>query len=168
MLSLAFEPELLWRFNFYLQSGGVVNENIILENFGHIWPRHVLVLTRFLIACRRSFDGDIDMFLVLCVIGERTFSQENVREGLTFDQWNSPLALTIEPHDINLQSISDFSGIPRETVRRKLNALLERGWVSRDESGFVRATEKAKTDLEPLTKASIQYLSQMKTAFDTI
>lgn len=140
----------------------------ILENFGHIWTRHVLALTRFLIACRQNFDGDIDLFLVLCVIGERTFSQNNLREGMSFEQWNSPALKAIDAENINIQSIADFSGIPRETVRRKLAILLEKGWVSRDESGFVRATEKARHDLEPLTMTSIQYLSQMKSTFDSI
>lgn len=140
----------------------------ILANFGHIWTRHVLALTRFLIACRQSFGGDIDLFLVLCVIGERTFSQSNVREGMTFTQWTSTASTTIEAENINVQSIADFSGIPRETVRRKLAVLVERGWVERDENGFLRATDKAKADLEPLTKVSIQYLSQMKAAFDSV
>lgn len=134
----------------------------ILENFGHIWPRHVLSLTRFLIACRRTFDGDIELFLVLCVIGERTFSQHKVRENITYDQWNDSRARDVEAENINVQSISDFSGIPRETVRRKLRILLAKGWVERDGQGFVRATTKARIDLEPLTEASLRYLSQMK------
>lgn len=143
-------------------------DKVILENFGHIWPRHVLALTRFLIACRQNFDGDIDLFLVLCVIGERTFSQANVREGMTFEQWNSDAVKGIAPENINVQSIADFSGIPRETVRRKLRVLIDKGWVSRDDNGFVRATRKAQEDLAPLTSASIQYLSKMKATFDTL
>lgn len=134
----------------------------ILDDFGHIWPRHVLALTRFLIACRQSFGGDIDLFLVLCVIGERTFSHRNVREGMTYEAWSSPLLKTIAAEDINVQSIADFSGIPRETVRRKLRILVDKGWVERDEQGYVRATLKAKVELEPLTTASLQYLTQMK------
>lgn len=141
-------------------------DKTILENFGHIWPRHVLALTRFLIACRENFDGDIDLFLVLCVIGERSFSQSNVREPMSFDQWNSTDTKRIVAENINVQSIADFSGIPRETVRRKLAILIGKGWVQRDENGFVRATDKARKDLDPLTQVSIGYLSQMKAAFD--
>lgn len=137
-------------------------DNDILENFGRIWPRHVLHLTRFLIACRQNFEGDIDLFLVLCVIGERSFSHAKVRTDLKYDEWNAQTSILVEPEDINVQSIADFSGIPRETVRRKLRILLEKGWVERDAQGYVRAAMKAKTDLEPLTLASLQYLSQMK------
>jgi hypothetical protein len=145
-----------------------LGDKTIREHFGHIWPRHVLEMTRFLIACRRNFDGDIDLFLVLCVIGERTFSQDNVRETLSFEQWTSPDVKLIDAENINVQSIADFSGIPRETVRRKLHILMDKGWVTRDEAGYVQATRKAQEDLAPLTEVSIRYLSQMKAAFDTI
>ena len=36
------------------------------------------------------------------------------------------------------------------------------GWVERDERGNFLATNKAGTDLEPLTKISISYLAKMK------
>lgn len=143
-------------------------DETILKNFGQVWPRHVLSLTRFLIACRRTFDGDIDLFLVLCVIGERTFSQRSMLSGLSYEQFSSPNLNPTDPEDINIQSISDFSGIPRETVRRKLNILMAKGWVERDGQGYVRATNKAKLELEPLTMASLQYLSQMKATLETI
>lgn len=140
----------------------------ILANFGHVWSRHVLSLTHFLIACRKNFDGDIDLFLVLCVIGERTFSQRNVKPDMKYDEWASANVKEVAAENINVQSIADFSGIPRETVRRKLRILIAKGWVERDEQGFVRATQKAKTDLQPLTTASLQYLSEMKETLSSV
>jgi hypothetical protein len=137
-------------------------DETILKEFGVIWPRHVSSLTQFLIECRRHFDGDLDLFLVLCIIGDRTFSARHVPPGMDFDKWNSTSVDTVRSEDINVQSISDFSGIPRETVRRKLNSLVEKGWVTRDERGFITATNKAKTDLAPLTNASLGYLTRMK------
>ena len=98
-------------------------DETILKEFGVIWPRHVSSLTQFLIDCRRHFDGDIDLFLVLCIIGDRTFSARHVPSGMSFDDWNSVRVDTIRSEDINVQSISDFSNIPRETVRR-LRAIL--------------------------------------------
>lgn len=137
-------------------------DETILKEFGVIWPRHVSSLTQFLIECRRHFDGDIDLFLVLCIIGDRTFSARHVPSGMSFDDWNSVRVDTIRSEDINVQSISDFSNIPRETVRRKLNTLVEKGWVTRDERGFITATNKAKTDLAPLTQTGLAYLTKMK------
>ena len=122
----------------------------------------MLSLTEFLIAARNHFDGDIELFLVMCVIGERTFSHRHLRPDLSYDKWRSQKVSDIPPEDINIQSVADFSGIPRETVRRKVRILMEKGWVERDERGLIRSTSKAKVELEPLTVASLHYLSEMK------
>ena len=49
-----------------------------------------------------------------------------------------------------MQSIADFSGIPRETVRRKLKELIASGWVERG------------ADLAPLMEMSVQHLAASK------
>jgi hypothetical protein len=133
--------------------------------FGKIWPAHVSNLTRFLISCRKAFGGDIDMFLVLAVIGDRTFSQRHADQGLDYEAFRDRRGGKTLSLDINLRSIADFSGIPRETVRRKINQLLKLGWVAKQHDGSLLATSKAKTDLEPLTLASIQYISGMMQLF---
>jgi DeoR/GlpR family transcriptional regulator of sugar metabolism len=82
---------------------------------------------------------------------------------MNFEAWNNTTVQSIRSEDINVQSISDFSAIPRETVRRKLRILAEKGWVLRDDSGYISATDKAKIDLAPLTTSSLTYLTKMKT-----
>lgn len=62
---------------------------------------------------------------------------------------------------INLQSIADYSGIPRETVRRKIRILQDKGWVTKDERNFITATDKAKSNLNELTDSSIKYLKDI-------
>lgn len=103
----------------------------LTQNFGRIWPQHGVALTQFWIACRRSFEGDLDLFSCSASLETGAFRHDTPR-------------------------------IPRETVRRKLNVLVEKGWVSRDEIGYITATEKAKQDLAPLTMASLVYLTRMK------
>lgn len=61
-----------------------------------------------------------------------------------------------------MRSLSNFSGILRETVRRKLAILLDKGWVVRDGRGFVSATDKTKQELVPLTISCLVYLTRMK------
>lgn len=138
-------------------------EDEVKTVFGKVWPVHVHSLTRFLIECRKSFDGDLDMFLVLAVIGERTYSQQHADPSLTYDEFQSGRAANTRVRDINLRSIAEFSGIPRETVRRKIAALAERGWVERNGDESLVATRKASVDLQPLTLESISYIAQMLT-----
>ncbi len=137
----------------------------IMAAFGRIWPAHVSSLADFLIACRTSFNGDLDMFLVMTVIGDRTFSQRHVDPDLDYETFRSGVGPSTTSLDINLRSIADFSGIPRETVRRKINQLVKLGWVVKQPNGSLLATSKARDDLEPLTRASIQYISRMQKLF---
>lgn len=133
----------------------------VAEKFGMVWPIHVSNLVKFLISARKAFDDDIDMFLVLAVIGDRTFSSRKADPNQTYESWRKENPPFVSTEDINLRSIADFSGIPRETVRRRLSKLLEKGWVERNEDGMLMATGKARDDLEPLTEAAMQYLREM-------
>lgn len=141
-----------------------VDETYVRKNFGQIWPRHVGTLTWFLIECRRHFDGDLDLFLVLAVIGDRTFAANNAPKDLTYDQFESRGAGLVEAERINQQSIAEFSGIPRETVRRKITQLMDKGWIERRPNGSYAATPKARVDLSPLTEKSLRYLVLMAKA----
>lgn len=136
-------------------------EEDVKAAFGRIWPAHVANLTRFLIACRTSFDDDLDLFLVLAVIGERTFSASRPDAKMDYEAFRAGRAAQSPDFSINLRSVAAFSGIPRETVRRKLATLEKKGWISRDAGGNLRATARAAADLEPLTEAGIQYISAM-------
>ncbi|OYW53095.1 MAG: hypothetical protein B7Y80_17780 [Hyphomicrobium sp. 32-62-53] len=137
----------------------------IRDNFGKIWPSHVSNLTEFLINARSAFDGDLDLFLVLAVIGDRTFASGRVSSSLTFDEFVSEDKVIPEPVALNAYSTSQFIKMPRETVRRKVQNLVDRGWVERCEDGSLRATRKASVDLLPLTEASIAYLTRMSSLF---
>ncbi len=137
-------------------------ESDIQSDFGRIWSAHVENLTWLLIQCRRHFDGDLDRFLVLCVIGERTLASKNVPKNLTAEDFGHLGKNEVKREPINLQCIADFSGISRETVRRKLRDLIALGWVDKDERGNFAATPKAAADLAPLTETGISYLTKMK------
>lgn len=63
-----------------------------------------------------------------------------------------------------MQSIADYSGIPRETVRRKVLILERKGWVKRTADGRLMISSTAATDLEQATAQSIAYLAAIATA----
>jgi len=140
----------------------------IEDRFGLVWPQHVGNLTQLLIAARNGFDGDLDMFLVLAVVGDRTFSAKSVDPKLSYSAWREGAARHSVPLSINARSIADYTGIPRETVRRKLLLLEEKGWITKGADGALQATNKARRELEPLTLASIRYLEQLFKLFQTL
>lgn len=145
-----------------------MSEETLRQNFGKLHAIHVAALTRHLIQCRKVFDGDLDLFLVLTIIGERTFNPRNAPNVTSHADFLDGTVRNLEPAAINLQSIADYSGIPRETVRRKVEYLIEKGWVERDDRRFVTATDKAKDSLVELTDSEMRYLRDMESALVSV
>ncbi len=138
-----------------------ITESYIKENFGRIWPGHVAAFARYLILCRKSFRGDLDLLLLMAVVGDRTLSVSKVPKDLTYENLFDGPDLQLEPEAINYQSIADYTGLARESVRRKINELIEIGWIERTADGYLIATRQAAEDLAPLTEAGFTYLVQM-------
>ncbi|WP_343082502.1 helix-turn-helix domain-containing protein [Ostreiculturibacter nitratireducens] len=137
------------------------------ENFGAIWPVHLAAFTRFLTQLRKRFDGDLDLMLVLAVIGERTQPESWAPGLLTYRQLTRGRDEERLQYPINVQSVADYSGIPRETVRRKIALLQRKGWITRDDDGCLSVSRAAATELEDATGDSIAYLAALLIAFDT-
>ena len=144
-----------------------MSEDAFCQSFGKLHALHVEALMRHLIECRRVCDGDMDLFLVLMIIGERTFTARGAPEEMSLTDFSEGTVRSLRPAAINLQSIADYSGIPRETVRRKIEILIEKGWVERSERRFVSATDKARDSLSNLTASELRYLRDIETALRT-
>jgi hypothetical protein len=138
--------------------------HVLVENFGRIWPVHVEAFTELLIALRRQFGGDLDRMLVLAVIGTRTLHRGR-SQGLSYDDFQTGRHNTTpDPLPINVQSITACTGIPRETVRRKVRELEALGWIIKADKGHLIVTEQAAKDLAPGTEATLRYLTAIGTA----
>lgn len=129
----------------------------LARHFGRIWPVHVEEFSALLIALRRHFGGDLDRMLVLAIIGSRTLPRRRIN-GLSYDEFTVLARNEHAPDPINLQSIADCSGIPRETVRRKVRDLEGAGWIVKRENGYLLASAEAARDLAPMTEATMRYL----------
>ena len=126
--------------------------------FGELYPVHVRAFSNLLIALRQDFSGDLDMLLVLAVIGDRRLSRRASPDALTYERIGQTAMREDATAAINALSISEYTGIPRETVRRKVNELMNRGWVSRDDNRDLVPTAKAAQDLSRSTDATLDYL----------
>ncbi|MBN2906303.1 MAG: hypothetical protein JXJ18_06325 [Rhodobacteraceae bacterium] len=151
-----------------MQTSKSSKAEIVHKEFGRIWPVHLAAFTQLLIRLRRHFGGDLDLLLVLAVIGERTRPDEWTPELMTYQQLTRSKPERHRQIPINIQSVSDYSGIPRETVRRKVKALEKLGWVERDASGLIGVTPKAGKDLEAATDDSVAYLAALLEVFGSI
>lgn len=138
----------------------------IKANFRSIWPVHLSGFTRLLVQLRELFDGDLDLLLVLAVIGDRTRPENWTPELLTYRQMTEGGGDEHLQYPINIQSVSEYSGIPRETVRRKVRVLQAKGWVIREADGRLAISARAAQDLEDATQFSIAYLGALLSVLD--
>lgn len=138
----------------------------VAAHFGTIWPVHLSAFTRLLIRLREAFDGDLELLLILAVIGDRT------RPATWSGRLDSLQELTSAPGEerlqvpINLHSVAQYSGIPRETVRRKVAILQRKGWVVRHPDGRLSVSRTAGRDLAGATADSVAYLAAILAACD--
>ena len=129
----------------------------VTTHFGHLYPAHVEELCELLIVLRKQFFGDLDLMLILAIIGSRTLPARQ-STAMSYTEFMDPDKEVVQRQPINIQSVAECSGIARETVRRKILKLESLGLVLRDESGMLSVTAKAATNLSASTEASLQYL----------
>lgn len=85
-------------------------------------------LTDHLADCSRAFNGDLQQMLVLALLGQVALDAR--ARGL--------LENNAQADCISASRLADVSGIPRETVRRKLGALHKKGWIEQVDNGSWR------------------------------
>jgi len=113
--------------------------------FFYRWGGH---LSATLIRVRSRFDGDLDQYLLYLIFRLPEISESmpaGPRPPRTFRRRRGRNAL----------SLADITQIPRETTRRKLLALVERGYLVREPDGLFTLGEAYDvdqffTDLKPL------------------
>lgn len=115
-------------------------------------PREITVLlgwfiTGHLVRLYKLFDGDMIQLLVLGEVAHHNispfFSGNRMTGKSEAIQWN----LDYPPDAMlpcNPFSISEATGIPRETCRRKVRELLDRGFLERHPKGGYVITPKAR------------------------
>lgn len=117
----------------------------------------------------RVFEGDLQEMLVLAIVGQVQMRAMRTAALAGEDPW----ALAEERVSINASRIADVTAIPRETVRRKLRSLEERGWVTQTANSAWRLTvdgagAKAKLDLADVDRRGIGRVARLFAGLEQI
>jgi hypothetical protein len=117
----------------------------------------------------RSFKGDLQAMLVLALIGQSWLNAVRVTRAEGID----PLDLPPERTSTSASRIADITGIPRQTVRRKLAALEEWGWIVRNPDGSCRLAHTdgetaAKRDLSDIDRRALRRVARLFTDLETL
>jgi hypothetical protein len=102
----------------------------VSENYPSIAPDLLQPLLRFMTVARTVVGGDADKILLMLIIGVRTTQHPDFAD-LTLEELNSGDVPVLPSLGINVRSIADSIGMPKETVRRKVGELIEAGWLVR-------------------------------------
>lgn len=81
---------------------------------------------------RNLCDGDLEKNVILLAIAVRAVAEPEFR-ALTLEERLSGSRQVLPSRGVNVRSIADSSGIPRETVRRKVAELIEDGWIAQSD-----------------------------------
>lgn len=90
-------------------------------------------MVEHLVRLHNAFEGDMTAAIVLGTIGQynyqRFYQEARAHPGATFDELVQRGVHLELLRPCNAMSVSASTGIPRETVRRKIRWLIEKGWV---------------------------------------
>lgn len=135
------------------------------ERYPLVQYHFVEFITTHLADCSRTFDGDLQQMLVLAIIGQvylRAYLDASPAAG-------QPPKIVPVTASITASRIADVTGIPRETVRRKLAALERRGWIERTgDAGWRLAVQEGKSaaraDLAALDQRGMERMARILAA----
>jgi hypothetical protein len=137
------------------------------------FERHYLMLTyevglfmmEHLRNVYREFGGDIALCMVLGEIahhGARPFMRELLpKSGKDARTLATDDLIASSVRSCNALSIANASGIPRETVRRKIDKLVALGWVSRDRKGGVRVNRAVGKQFKAFDRETMTQLLEL-------
>jgi hypothetical protein len=127
-------------------------------HYSAVQYHYVQFLSEHLTDCRKTLGGDFDDLMMLAVLGQRFLQarkEHDAGDATAADRiWMSALRL------------SDVTGIPRESVRRKLGRLATRGWVMHDPAkgwGLMGSLDmtQARIDLAELDRRGLNRLAKL-------
>lgn len=143
---------------------GLRSEEVRAQFEAHypVYQYHMVeFITEHLADLSRIFDGDLQEMLVLAIIGQLALRARIA--GLAEADQASPKRIETA---ITASRLADVTGIPRQTVRRKLKSLEERGWIERRGAASYQLLVKdgdapARRDLGAVDQRSVERAARL-------
>ena len=104
---------------------------VLRRHYAYLAKDFLTPLIEVLNVGRETSDGDLDKLLIVLVVAMRTAEDKRSLDIELEDVLSG--AVDVFPSlSTNVRSIADSTGIPKESVRRKVSALVDAGWIRRD------------------------------------
>lgn len=141
-----------------------LTSRLMSENFSRVQPIWVEQHLRSLSAIRTAVGNDLDKVIILAIIGQCMLA---ALIDTPKDYWTvtkiSPALNRVRL--TNTQSIGDATGIPHESVRRKVTELMKAGWVIRGRDRRLEVAPVAAEQMAQVSFANFAMLDKVFTLF---
>jgi len=128
--------------------------DLLSQNYGLVAKDLFTPLLDVFGAARSMFDGDVEKAVVLLEVVVRTARDPRLVSVDLQAVLNGTVVLN-PSLTTNMRSIADSSGIPKETVRRKVVALVNEGLIRR-EGNNLSLSRSAAVTLTPIREAILK------------
>ena len=122
--------------------------DLLSQNYGLVAKALFTPLLDVFGAARSTFDGDIERTVVLLEVAVRTLQDPRFADADLSAVLSGELG-AYPALSASMRSIADSSGIPKETVRRKVTELVLAGWFARH-GASLHYTAQAYRELAPV------------------
>lgn len=126
-----------------------------------IWVEEHLRLMKSL---RQFFGNDMDKVMIMAAIGQQQLRDPKLPIRPYAPEADAPL-LGDSARYTNVDRIAAATGIPRESVRRKVNELIAVGWVERVGTRALAVRPQAAVDMRPATLTVFDVLDRLFAEF---
>jgi hypothetical protein len=130
---------------------------LMLERFTEtqsIWVEGHLNL---LCDLRRILGNDLDKAIILAVVGQRML-RAAITETHSHEQVLAGVEDVIDERLTNIESVTAATGLPRESVRRKVHEMIEAGWMRRTSHGGLAIEPTGAIELQSSTGIAMDLL----------
>jgi hypothetical protein len=104
--------------------------DLLRQNYPLVAKDLLAPILDVLTTAHATFDGDIEKLILVLAVALRT-AEHSQFSDIDMNKLLSGAIETIPSLTTNMRSVSDSTGIPKETARRKIRMLIDEGWILR-------------------------------------
>ena len=140
-------------------------EILIKNNFTQCWSHFLSFQIEYLTEFKKKFFGDYETLSIwaMIVYNQNLYFSKKIITNNNTVATEKYLKLLISLKDtlgLNAMTISDLTGIPRPTVLRKLNKLINTKWITKDKTGLYKMSPNEK-NYKNLNEVRIQNMNKL-------
>ena len=131
---------------------------VLRDNYGRVAKELIAPVLDMFQEAHRAFGGDVEKFHIMLLIAQRT-AEHRLAPTIDFDAIEAGCFPPLPSLATNVKSIAASTGIPEETTRRKVRALVHDGWIART-GNDLSYTGKAAQELTAIRRILIRMATQ--------